>query len=134
MTYTTVNYTKDMGENPLTEEMKKVLSGLSLDEQIEYFVLEEETERSESDYDENSNWTETESAPLKTQMTRSNFDVKVEKLIVDNGMIVGVFFYNRTYPVLLNQWVCTYCDSEEDGPWSSSISVCKRIVFVNKSK
>lgn len=133
MEYITVEYTEEMGENPITEEMKSVLSGRSLEEQLDYFVIEETTDRSEQDYGDYSSWTEKSSYPLKTQMKQSDFDVKTEKLIVYNGMIVGIFFYNRSYPVLLGKSVCTYSDSEEDGPWSSNISVCKKIVFVNKS-
>lgn len=133
MEYVTVEYTAEMGENPVTEEMKSVLSGLSLEEQLDYFVVEETTDRSERDYGEESSWTEKANYPLKTQMTRSSFDVMVEKLIVYNGIIVGIFFYNRNYPVLLGRSVCTYSDSEEDGPWSSDISVCKKIVFENKT-
>lgn len=132
MEFITVDYTKEMGENPITEEMTNVLSGLSLEKQIDYFVIEEDTSRGESDYGEDSNWSEQATYPLKTVMKPSSFNANVEKLIVYNGIIVGVFFYNRTYSVLLNEWVCTYSDSEEDGPWSSWISVSKRLVFVNK--
>ncbi|MCH5180280.1 MAG: hypothetical protein J1F32_03635 [Erysipelotrichales bacterium] len=134
MAYVTVAYTKEMGDNPLTEEMKSVLSGLPLEKQIDYFVIEEETFHEESDYGEESHWTNRSTYPLKTQMQHSDFDVKVEKLIVHDGIIVGVYFYNKNYSVLLNKRVCTYSDSEDDGPWSSSISVVKMIVFVNEPK
>lgn len=132
MEFITVEYTEEMGENPITEEMKQVLSGLSLEEQLDYFVIEETTDRSERDYGEESSWTEESKYPLKTQMQPSSFDVKVEKLIVYNGIIVGVYFYRKTYSLLLGKSACTYSDDEEDGPWSSSITVCKKVVFENK--
>lgn len=133
MDYVTVDYSAEMGKNPLTDEMRSVLSGLTVEEQLDYFVLEECKEVSESDYGDADEYTQERNDPLKTQMEYSDFDVKVEKLIVSDGIIVGVFFYRRSESVLLNQWYCTYSDSEEDGPWKCWVSVSKRVVFVNKT-
>lgn len=130
--YKIEEYNPDMGANPITDEMRETLSGLTIEKQLDFFVIEESTDRYESDYGESDSWTEESVAPLKTQLKNSEFDVKAEKLIVADGILAGVFFYNLETPALLGKWICTYSDSEEDGPYSSSISVSKRLMFKAK--
>lgn len=131
----TIEYTPDMGENPLTEEMRRELSGKSIEEQLDYFAV------GDSDYIEKYSYGESVGSssrgkiePLRNKM--DGFWPIVKKVIVYEGIIVGAVFHMNGgsigRPTLLNKPACTYFSVDDDGTGSSEASSYSTMIFVGK--
>lgn len=133
----TVKYTPELGENPLTEEMKRELSGKSLEEQLDYFSV------GDSDYIEKYSYGESDGslsrrkiAPLREKM--NDFWPIVKEVIVCEGIIVGAVFYMNGgsigRPTLLNKSACTYFSVDDDGTGSEEASSYSTMIYTGKKQ
>lgn len=131
----TIEYTSDLGENPLTQEMKDELAGKSLEEQLDYFAVVD------ADYVEDYSYGEKEGsskrghyAPLVEKMC--SWSPVVRDLIVSDGIIVGAMFHEnggyRGKPALLNQSACTYFCVDDDGTGSTCVTSYSKLIYVGK--
>lgn len=106
----TVEYTENLGKYTLPEGLFELLSGKSIEEQMNYF-------RTSGSYRlSNTYWSDrTEYSSL----SRIDEDDEVKAIIVDNGIIVGVMVkdYNYSCEVacFVEDSVCTYYASDNNG-------------------
>lgn len=133
MDFDIIEYKEEFGENPLTEEMKAELSGLSVDEQIDYFGLrvngfEEKYSYGEGSGAQNRKYAKTLRSGIQEKVW---FSPLVSGVIVSDGFIVGCIF-NRNIPCLINQNKCTYFACDDDGTGSTDVSEYHGLVYVGK--
>lgn len=131
----TMEYTPDLGELPLTEEMIRELKGKSIEEQLDYFSV------GDSDYIEKYSYGESDGSstggkivPLLEKMWALTPIVKT--IIVHDGMIVGAVFHMNGgsigRPTLLNQSACTYFSVDDDGTGSTEASSYSTMIYTGK--
>ena len=112
--------------------MKKVLSGLSINEQIDYFELEQSNSREDFSYGESSGaFSRTDTHTLRYEMTSNGYVPTVLGLIVSEGIIVG-WIYSGKRVCLLNEVRCTYWAIEDDGTGRSEVETYSKLVFTGK--
>ena len=132
MNYKILEYKEEFGENPLTDEMREILSGLSLDEQIDYFEMENADSEEKFSYGESRGERERHCTyTLRYKMRRDGFEPTVRGLVVNEGFIVG-WIYDGDRIGLLNEWYCTYWACEDDGTGSTTVADYYKLVFTGK--
>ena len=104
-----VAYQKSFGDYKLPDGLKEKLQGLPLEKQVDFFRTTEFWSFC------NTGWTERR-AQRGYVRVEDNSDVK--GLIVDDGIIVGAMiqpYYGEPVPCFLDESVCTYYASDNNG-------------------
>ncbi len=107
-----IEYDKSMGEHGMCEQIIERLKGKSLDEQIEYFGVLEETSISKYSYGD----LDSSKAFELTKSLWESYDVS--GIIVDNGVIVALLtdMWDKSEgPLFYGKSNCTYSVIDEDG-------------------
>ena len=107
-----VEYDKSMGEHGMRGEIIERLKGKSLEDQIEYFGVIEETSISKYSYGDLDG---SRAFELSKSLWESS---DIHGIIVDNGVIVGllsVIWDNSEGPLFYGKTNCTYSVIDEDG-------------------
>ncbi len=107
-----IEYDKSMGDHGMPDEIIERLKGKSLDEQIEYFGVIEETNISKFSYGD----LDSSKAFELAKTLWESYDVN--GIIVDNGVIVALLtdLWDKSEgPLFYGKTNCTYSVIDEDG-------------------
>ncbi len=121
-----IDYSPDMGQINLTDDMAAVLKGLPIDEQAKWFGIVYDEREEEYSYGEAEG---TRKASYGTDVDKCSY---ARKWIVQDGMIVGIVFRNRNNSdayCFLNEWCNTYFCIDDDGTGSTDVSVSCKLVW-----
>ena len=101
----------------LTPEIHTLLKGKTLTDQVKHLQLYKENFTYESNYGE-------EFDNCSTSTIKLEDDKNLESVLVYDGVIVGIKtqVYSKPFTFVLNKKVCVYSSTDEDGPYSRSVS------------
>ena len=103
------SYDKKMGIYSLPDKLKEALLGASIEEQLEYFRVTENSTVSKTGFGSTT-------SPRYAERLEENYYVR--GVITDNGIIVGAMVKNEfgsTSPLFLGKCVCVYSASDNNG-------------------
>lgn len=103
------------------EEIKSVLSGKTIEEQMEYFSTYE------NDYREEYSYGSLESARATQYARPLDRDDGIKALLVKDGIIVGI--NKRGETVLIGETICTYSVIDEDGTGRDEVEEYTTLIF-----
>lgn len=112
-----VEYEEGFGEYSINEKLFEELKGQPIEEQIEYFDVEEETVIEKYSYGRSNG----SSVSDKKMKPWECSDVK--GVVVKNGIIIGLWvrsWNSSKQPLFINKTVQTYTACDDDGPGSTS--------------